>query len=77
MSHLVAGTTERFDLQEMLDELRGAHTYLAKHGARALMHAADLGASPTWGLAVLTATLLAMSAILLRRTSGPRPAPRP
>ena len=53
MSHLVAGTTERFDLQEMLDELRGAHTYLAKHGARALMHAADLGASPTWGQSVI------------------------
>ncbi len=34
-------------------------------------------ATSAWGLAVLTATLLAMSAILLRRTSGPRPAPRP
>ena len=34
-------------------------------------------ATSAWGLAVLTATLLAMSAILLRRTSGHRPAARP
>jgi hypothetical protein len=52
MSHLIAGTTEQFDLQKKLDELRAAHAYLAKHGARALKRAAELGPSARWGQSV-------------------------
>ena len=52
MSHLITGTTEEFDLQKMLDELRAAHAYLAEHGARAFMRAAELGPSARWGQSV-------------------------
>ena len=52
MSHLITGKTEEFDLQWMLDELRAAHVYLAEHGARAFMRAAELGPSARWGQCV-------------------------
>lgn len=52
MSHLIKGITDEFDLRDMLDDLRAAHAYLAKHGARALTRASDLDASAIWGQSV-------------------------
>ena len=52
MSHLIVGTTEKFDLHEMLDKLCAAHKYLAEHGARALTRAEELGRSEKWGQSV-------------------------
>ena len=52
MSHLIAGTTEEFDLQMMLAELREVHEFLTEHGAKAIRHAAELGPSPKRGQSV-------------------------
>jgi hypothetical protein len=52
MSHLIVGTTEKFDLHEMLDKLCAAHKYLAEHGARAFTRAGELGRSEKWGQSV-------------------------
>lgn len=52
MSHLIAGTTEEFDLRNMLTELRKAHAFLAEHGAQAFIRAAELGPSAKWGQSV-------------------------
>lgn len=52
MSHLIAGTTNEFDLSKKLDELRAAHAYLAENGARTVVRAAELGSSNGWGQSV-------------------------
>jgi hypothetical protein len=52
MSHLISGTNQETELNELLDELKAAHAFLASHGAQAFAEAAKPSDREVWGQSV-------------------------